>query len=83
MYKRQADWTALSADKDAVYDELVEIDLSALRPLAACPHSPDAVRAVEDIGEIKVDQCCIGSCTNSSCLLYTSFRFSMSRLLKS
>ena len=65
---RAADWTALSADKDAVYDELVEIDLSALRPLAACPHSPDAVRAVEDIGEIKVDQCCIGSCTNSSLL---------------
>ena len=65
---RAADWTALSADRDAVYDELVEIDLSALRPLAACPHSPDAVRAVEDIGEIKVDQCCIGSCTNSSLL---------------
>lgn len=65
---READWTALSADSDAVYDELVEIDLSALRPMAACPHSPDAVKAVEDIGEIQVNQCCIGSCTNSSLL---------------
>ena len=65
---READWVALSADDDAVYDEVVEIDLSALRPLAACPHSPDAVKAVEEIGPIKVDQCCIGSCTNSSYL---------------
>ncbi len=65
---READWTAQAADPDAVYDEVVEIDLSALQPLAACPHSPDAVRTVEEIGEIKVDQCCIGSCTNSSLL---------------
>ena len=63
---READWAALAPDDDAVYDEVVDIDLSALRPLAACPHSPDAVKAVEDIGKIKVDQCCIGSCTNSS-----------------
>ncbi len=63
---READWVALAPDDDAVYDEVVDIDLSALRPLAACPHSPDAVKAVEDIGEMKVDQCCIGSCTNSS-----------------
>ncbi len=63
---READWVELSADADAVYDEIVEIDLSALEPLAACPHSPDAVKKVSEIGEIKVDQCCIGSCTNSS-----------------
>ena len=63
---REKDWTPLAADEDAVYDEVVDIDLTALRPLAACPHSPDNVRAVEDIGDIRVDQCCIGSCTNSS-----------------
>ncbi len=63
---REEDWVALAPDEDAVYDEVIDIDLSALRPLAACPHSPDAVKAVEDIGPIAVDQCCIGSCTNSS-----------------
>lgn len=63
---RESDWATLSPDPDAVYDEVIEIDLSTLRPLAACPHSPDNVKAVEEIGEIKVDQCCIGSCTNSS-----------------
>lgn len=63
---RETDWVELSADSDAAYDEVVDIDLSALRPLAACPHSPDNVKAVEEIGQIKVDQCCIGSCTNSS-----------------
>ena len=63
---RQDDWVELQPDADAVYDEVIEIDLSALRPLAACPHSPDNVKAVEEIGEIKVNQCCIGSCTNSS-----------------
>ncbi len=63
---RESDWVALQADEDAVYDEVIDIDLSALRPLAACPHSPDAVKAVEEIGPIPVDQCCIGSCTNSS-----------------
>lgn len=63
---READWVPLAPDDDAVYDEVVDIDLSDLRPLAACPHSPDAVKAVEEIGPIKIDQCCIGSCTNSS-----------------
>lgn len=63
---REKDWAPFTADADAVYDETLEIDLSALRPLAACPHSPDNVKAVEDLGAIKVDQCCIGSCTNSS-----------------
>ena len=63
---REGDWVELSADKDATYDEEVVINLSELRPLAACPHSPDAVKTVKEIGKIKIDQVCIGSCTNSS-----------------
>jgi aconitate hydratase len=63
---REVDWVELKADDDAVYDETVEIDLSALKPLAACPHSPDNIKSAEEIGKIKVDQVCIGSCTNSS-----------------
>lgn len=65
---READWQALASDEDAVYDEVIEIDLSALEPLAACPHSPDAVKPVSALADIKVDQVCIGSCTNSSYL---------------
>ena len=65
---READWVELKSDEDAVYDEIIDIDLSALEPLAACPHSPDAVKPVSALGEIKVDQVCIGSCTNSSYL---------------
>lgn len=61
-------WVELKSDPDAVYDEEFTIDLSALVPLAACPHSPDAVRPVEELADIKVDQVCIGSCTNSSYL---------------
>ena len=61
-------WAELKSDLDAVYDEEFTIDLSALVPLAACPHSPDAVKPVEDLKDIKVDQVCIGSCTNSSYL---------------
>jgi len=63
---RGEDWVALAPDADAVYDEVIDIDLSTLRPMAACPHSPDNIKAVEDLGNIRVDQCCIGSCTNSS-----------------
>lgn len=63
---REKDWVALSADTDAAYDEVVEINLSELVPLAACPHSPDNIKSVEEIGNIKIDQVCIGSCTNSS-----------------
>ena len=66
--KREEVWTELSADADAEYDEVVEINLSELVPLAACPHSPDNVKSVEEIGKLKVDQVCIGSCTNSSLL---------------
>ena len=65
---READWTPFSSDEDAVYDEIIEIDLSTLEPLAACPHSPDAVKPVSALSDIKVDQVCIGSCTNSSYL---------------
>lgn len=59
-------WQPLAADPDAEYDEELNIDLSALVPQAACPHSPDNVKTVEEIGKLKVDQVCIGSCTNSS-----------------
>lgn len=66
--KREEVWKELSADEDAVYDETVEINLSDIVPMAACPHSPDNVKSVEEIGKIKIDQVCIGSCTNSSLL---------------
>ena len=65
---REDDWTELKADEDAVYDEIIEINLSELAPMAACPHMPDRVKSVTEIGKIKVDQVCIGSCTNSSLL---------------
>ena len=65
---REKDWVELSSDPDAVYDEEITINLSELEPLAACPHSPDNVKSLSDIGSIKVDQVCIGSCTNSSYL---------------
>ncbi len=65
---RENDWVELKPDEDAKYDEEIYIDLSKLTPMAACPHSPDAVKTVDEIGTIKVDQVCIGSCTNSSYL---------------
>ena len=66
--KREEVWTELSADADAVYDEVIEIDLSKLVPLAACPHSPDNIKTAEELSGMKIDQVCIGSCTNSSLL---------------
>ena len=66
--KREKDWTPLSADEDAVYDEVINIDLSTLAPMVACPHSPDNVKSVAELGKLKIDQVCIGSCTNSSLL---------------
>jgi len=63
---REEAYTPLSADEDAVYDEEIKIDLSSLKPSAAMPHMPDKVKTVEEIGQIKIDQVCIGSCTNSS-----------------
>ena len=64
--KREADYTPLAPDADATYDAEYTVDLSALKPLAACPHSPDNVKAVDDLAGMKIDQVCIGSCTNSS-----------------
>lgn len=66
LQKREKDWNGLSADKDAEYDETIEIDLSKIVPLAACPHSPDNVKKVKDIEGTKLNQVIIGSCTNSS-----------------
>ena len=63
---REEDWIELSADEDAVYDAEYTVDLTALRPLAACPHSPDNVKAVSALSGMKINQVCIGSCTNSS-----------------
>jgi aconitate hydratase len=63
---REEDWIELLPDHDAEYDEIIEIDLSQLEPLIACPHSPDNVVPVREVEGIKVDQVVIGSCTNSS-----------------
>ena len=65
---REEDYTELSSDPDAVYDEVIDIDLSALKPMAACPHRPDNVKTIEELAGGKIDQVCIGSCTNSSYL---------------
>ncbi|MBQ8145571.1 MAG: aconitate hydratase [Clostridia bacterium] len=63
---REKDYTPLSSDPDAVYDRIIDINLSELKPLLACPHSPDNIKSAEELSGIKVDQVCIGSCTNSS-----------------
>ena len=63
---REEDYTPLSSDPDAVYDKVIDINLSELEPLIACPHSPDNIKKVSEIEGTKVDQVCIGSCTNSS-----------------
>ncbi|MBQ1962686.1 MAG: aconitate hydratase [Clostridia bacterium] len=65
---READYVPLSSDSDAVYDRVIDIDLSTLKPLIACPHSPDNIVTVESLKGTRVDQVCIGSCTNSSLL---------------
>ena len=65
---READYVALESDADAIYDRIIDIDLSSLKPLIACPHMPDNVVSVESLKGTKVDQVCIGSCTNSSLL---------------
>ncbi|MBQ3083907.1 MAG: aconitate hydratase, partial [Clostridia bacterium] len=59
-------WKELKSDDDAEYDRIIDIDLSTLEPLIACPHSPDNVVKVSSLKGTKVDQVCIGSCTNSS-----------------
>lgn len=63
---RADDWTEILPDPDAQYDEVIDIDLCTLEPMAACPHMPDKVKTTEEIGKIKIDQVAIGSCTNSS-----------------
>ena len=63
---READYVPLASDPDAEYDRIIDINLSELKPLLACPHSPDNIKSAEELSGIKVDQVCIGSCTNSS-----------------
>ena len=63
---RGNDYVPLESDPDAIYDLDVTIDLGALKPMIACPHSPDNVVEVESLKAVKVDQVCVGSCTNSS-----------------
>ncbi len=63
---RGEDYVELSSDADAEYDRIIDIDLNELKPLIACPHSPDNIVTVESLKGTKVDQVCIGSCTNSS-----------------
>ena len=63
---REEDYIELQADEDAVYDEHIVINLSELEPLAACPHSPDNIKPIAELQGQKIDQVCIGSCTNSS-----------------
>ena len=63
---REDDYIPLSSDPDAHYDRIIDIDLDTLEPMIACPHSPDNVVAVSSLKNVKVDQVCIGSCTNSS-----------------
>ena len=63
---RGEDYVELSSDADATYDKVIDIDLDELKPLIACPHSPDNIVTVESLKGTKVDQVCIGSCTNSS-----------------
>lgn len=65
---RGEDYIPLASDPDAVYDKVIDIDLNELKPLIACPHSPDNIVTVESLKGTKVDQVCIGSCTNSSLL---------------
>jgi aconitate hydratase len=64
--KREKDFVEIKSDEDAQYDGEIEIDLSSLEPLIACPHSPDNVVPVKSLEGLQVDQVCIGSCTNSS-----------------
>ncbi len=75
---REEDYIELLPDDDAVYDRVIDIDLSSLVPLIALPHSPDNIVKVEDLKDVKVDQVCIGSCTNSS--LYDMLK--VAKLLK-
>lgn len=63
---RESAYIPLSADEDAKYDEVYTVDLDALTPLVACPHSPDNIKRASELAGMKINQVCIGSCTNSS-----------------
>jgi aconitate hydratase len=63
---REDQWQPLTADRGAAYDRTIEIDLGAVGPMVACPHSPDNVKTVREVAGLAVNQVCIGSCTNSS-----------------
>ena len=63
---READYKEMSADEGCSYSSVIKLDLSALRPLAACPHMPDNVKTVDELKGMKISQVCIGSCTSSS-----------------
>ena len=69
---REEDYVPLSSDPDAEYDKIIDIDLGTLKPMIACPHSPDNVVAVETLKDVKVDQVCIGSCIHPSVSLSVS-----------
>lgn len=75
---RAEDYKELLPDIDAEYDQVIDINLDELEPLIACPHSPDNIKKVKDLSDVKVDQVCIGSCTNSS---YTDLA-TVARMLK-
>lgn len=63
---RESDWVELAADKNASYEEIIEVNLDDIEPMIAQPHSPDNVVTVKSLAGTAVDQVCIGSCTNSS-----------------
>ncbi len=63
---READYTPVCSDADAEYDKIIDIDLSALEPMAACPHSPDNIKKISELAGMPISQVCVGSCTNSS-----------------
>lgn len=60
----QREWKKYEADEDAEYDQVIEIDLSTLRPTVSFPHLPDNTRTIDNTGDVKIDQVVIGSCTN-------------------
>ena len=64
--QREEDWKELIADDDAIYDQVIDLDLTTLEPMIAMPHSPDNVLPISEVVGLKVDQVAIGSCTNSS-----------------
>lgn len=58
------EYTVYTADEDAEYEKVYDIDLSELKPTVAFPHLPENTKTIDQVGEVKIDQCVIGSCTN-------------------